>query len=111
MLKNLVGFLCKADENEAAPEWMVNSFPVIKIVLVSLLAVCAVAMIIFVLMQKTDTNGVSAISGKTDTFYNKNKGATLQGKVKVLTIIDAVCILVICVVFLILNSILPTAHA
>ena len=104
MLHNFTNYLC-ADDQAATPDWIVSSFPIIKVVLVCLLAVFAVAMIIFVLIQKSDTNGVTAISGKTDTFYNKNKGATLQGKVRVLTIIDAVCILVVCVAYLILNTI------
>lgn len=104
MLYNFANYLC-ADEQEAVSDWVRSSFPVIKVVLVSLLAVFAVAMIIFVLIQKSETNGVTAISGKSDTFYNKNKGATLQGKVRVLTIIDAVCILVVCIAYLILNTI------
>lgn len=104
MLTNFVNLICR-DENAETPEWIVNSFPVIKIVLVCILAVLAVAMIVFVLLQKSNTNGISAISGQSNTFYNKNKGATLQGKIKILTIIDAVLILVITIVFLILNSI------
>ena len=112
MLNNIAKYLGSIqpyDENKSAPDWIRSSFPVIKIVLVCILAVLAIAMIVFVLIQKSDTNGVSAITGKTDTFYNRNKGATLQGKVKVLTIIDAVCILVVCVAYLILNTIFPYA--
>lgn len=108
MLHNITGLICKAgsnDEQQATAEWIVKSFPIIKIVLVCVLAVLAIGMIIFVLLQKSNSNGVSAISGQTDTFYNKNKGATLQGKIKVLTIIDAVCILVVCVAYLVLNTI------
>ena len=69
------------------------------------LALLSIAMIVLVVIQKSDTNGVSAVTGKTDTFYNRNKGATLQGKIKVLTIITAVLIMVLCFVFLILNTI------
>ena len=104
MLLNITNFLC-ADENSATAEWIVSSFPIIKIVLVSILALLAIAMIVLVVLQKSETNGINAISGKADTFYNKNKGATLQGKIKVLTIIDAVCILVLCIVYLVLNKI------
>lgn len=102
---NYLGAVGSGDDQAATPDWIVSSFPIIKIVLVCVLAVCAIAMIIFVLIQKSDTNGVTAISGKSDTFYNKNKGATLQGKLRVLTIIDAVCILVVCIAYLILNTI------
>lgn len=104
MLFNFVNFLC-ADENAGRPDWVVNSFPIIKIVIMCVLALLSIAMIVLVVMQKSDTNGVSAVTGKTDTFYNRNKGATLQGKIKVLTIITAVLIMVLCFVFLILNTI------
>ena len=65
----------------------------------------SIAMIVFVCMQKSNQNGISAISGQTNTFYNRNKGATLQGKIKLLTIIDAVLILVVTILFLILHTI------
>jgi len=104
MLLNIANFMC-ADENSATASWIVNSFPVIKIVIVSLLALLSIVMIVLVVLQKSDTNGVSAISGNSETFYNKNKGATLQGKIRVITIIDAVLILVLCIAYLVLNKI------
>lgn len=90
-------------EREWSPA-QTHAFGVAKIVLMCVLVVLAIAMMVFVVMQKSDTNGVSAISGQSDTFYNRNKGATLQGKIKILTIIDAVLIMVLCIVFLILNT-------
>lgn len=91
--------------DQAVAPWVENSFPIIKIVLICILAVLAIAMIVFVCMQKSNENGISAISGQTNTFYNRNKGATLQGKIKIFTIIDAVLILVVTITFLILHSI------
>ena len=102
---NLFTNLICMDENSATADWIVKSFPIIKIVLVCLLAVLSVAMIIFILMQKSSTNGVSAVTGQSNTFYNRNKGATLQGKVKMLTIICAVCIMVIVIAYLIISQI------
>ena len=104
---NLLQLVCARDENAATAAWIAESFPVIKIVIMAILAVLAIAMIVLVVLQKINQNGVSAISGQTDTFYNRNKGATLQGKIKILTIIDAVCILVLCIAFLVLNTIFP----
>ena len=102
---NLFTNLICMDENAATADWIVKSFPIIKIILVCLLAVLSVAMIIFILMQKSSTNGVSAVTGQSNTFYNRNKGATLQGKVKMLTIICAVCIMVIVIAYLIISQI------
>ena len=105
MLNYFAGLLCARDANAETPDWVAKSFPIIKIVIVCVLIVLALAMIVFVIMQKSNSDGISAISGQTNTFYNKNKGATLQGKIKLLTIIDAVLILVLTVAFLILNTI------
>ncbi len=104
MLFNYVNLICK-DENAETASWIVNSFPIVKIVIMSVLALLSIAMIVLVVMQKSNTNGASAITGQSDTFYNRNKSATLQGKIKVLTIICAVCIMVLCVAFLIMNQI------
>ena len=101
---NILNFLCK-DENVGTATWVVESWPIIKIIIMCVLAVFAIAMIVLVVMQKSNSNGISAISGQTDTFYNRNKGATLQGKIKRWTVICAVVIMVLCVVFLIMTQI------
>ncbi len=103
--KENLSYLFCMDDNAATADWIVKSFPIIKIVLISLLGLLAVAMIVLILMQRSNSNGVSAITGQTNTFYNRNKGATLQGKIKVLTIICAVAIMVIVVAFLIIHGI------
>ena len=104
LMENIFALIC-ADENKATASWIVNSFPVIKAVIVGVLALLAVIMIVLTVMQKSNTNGASAITGQSNTFYNRNKGATLQGKIKILTIIDAILILVLCIAFLVLNTI------
>ena len=101
---NILNFLCK-DENAGTAAWVFDSWPIIKIVIMSILAVFAIAMIVLVVMQKSNSNGISAISGQTDTFYNRNKGATLQGKIKKWTVICAIVIMVLCVIFLVMNQI------
>ena len=101
---NIFNFVC-ADTNKEAATWVVNSFPIIKIVILCLLLILSIAMIVMIVMQKSNTNGVSAISGQSDTFYNRNKKGTLQGLIKKLTIIDAILILVLCVAFLVIHTI------
>ena len=103
-MKNFTNLICM-DANADQASWIANSFPVIKIVLVCLLAVFSIAMIIFILMQKSNTNGISAVTGQSNTFYNRNKGATLQGKIKIWTIICAIVIMVLCIIFLIMTQI------
>lgn len=93
--------------DEAVAPWIANSFPIIKIVLCVVISLLSIFMIIAVLMQKGNENGVDAITGQMNTFYNKNKGSSLQGKIKKLTVWAASILVVLCVIFLILNTIYP----
>lgn len=103
-MKNLFEFIC-ADENKAVATWVVNSFPIIKIVIMSLIALLSLTLIVLVVMQKGETNGSSALTGKTDTFYNRNKKTTLQGKIKVITIVVASIMMFLCLTFMIMSQI------
>ena len=103
MLTSL-NFLIASDK--VRPDWVVNSFPIIKLVLVCLILVCSVFMIVAMVLQQGNTNGMTGITADTsDTFYNRNKGQSMQGKIKKLTIIDAVLIMVLCIAYLVLNTI------
>lgn len=95
-----------ASEDTARAEWIVKSFPIIKIVLACLICACAIFLIIASLCQKSNAEGgTNVITGQADTFYNRNKGESLQGKIKKWTIAISITILVLCVAFLIINSI------
>lgn len=103
-MKNIFAFIC-ADDNTSRAAWIVDSFPIIKIVIMALLALLSIALIVLVVMQKGDTNGSSAITGRSDTFYNRNRKTTLQGKIKVLTVIVASVMMFLCLAFLVLSQI------
>lgn len=95
-----------AAEETAVADWIVSSFPVIKLCIVVAILLCSVFMIVSVMVQQGNTNGMTGITGdSSDTFYNRNKGKSMQGKIKKLTVIDAIAILVLCLVYLVLNSI------
>lgn len=105
-MNSFVNFVSLLAANDAEmPDWVVKSFPTIKIVLAVLICVCAIFIIVASLAQKTEAGGANAITGQADTFYNRNKGESLQGKVKRWTVIASVVILVLCVLFLIVNTI------
>ncbi len=96
--------------DKVRPDWVVKSFPVIQIVLICMLLVCAIFMIVAVTMQHGNTNGMTGITGDTsDTFYNRNKGQSMQGKIKKLTVIDSILMVALCVVYLILFQIYHVA--
>lgn len=100
--KNLSLLLESSSEK---PEWIVNSFPIIQIVIAVVLTLCSIFMIVAVVAQKGEGNGSSALTGQADTYYNRNKNSSLQGKLKKLVMIDAVLILVLSIAFVILSNI------
>ena len=102
---SILNFLL-ADENKAVSPFVENVVPVLKIVVAVVIAVCSLFMIFAVVSQKGESNGITGVTGSSaDTFYNRNKKASLQGKIKKWTIIDAIVLFVLCVAFLVLNLI------
>ena len=106
-MKNLINIL--ASDNVVAP-WVASSFPIIKLVVMCLILLCSIFMIVAVTMQHGNTNGMTGITGDTsDTFYNRNKGQSMQGKIKKLTVIDSILMVALCVLYLILFQIYHVA--
>ena len=105
-MNNFVNFISLLSANDAEmPTWVVKSFPVIKIVLAVMICLCAIFIIVATLCQKSEADGVNAITGQADTFYNRNKGASLQGRIKKWTVIVSIVILVLCILFLVVNTV------
>ncbi|MBO4323126.1 MAG: preprotein translocase subunit SecG [Clostridia bacterium] len=62
-------------------------------------ALCALFLIIVVMIQPSNSSGISAIGGQQETFYGKNKGKTLASKLKKLTVITMAVMSVLMIVF------------
>lgn len=69
----------------------------LSLVFVILSVIAAVFVIIVVIMQPGNSDGIGAISGHSETFYGKNKSKTLESKMRKLTII-AIAVLVACMI-------------
>jgi len=82
-----------------------NSFPIIRIVIISLLIILSATMIVVILLQPAKQEGVGAISGSADTFFSKNKGRTREGMLLRLTIIIAVVMFVLVLFYFVTLSI------
>ena len=74
-------------------------FPTLRIVIAIIIAVLALALVVIVLIQPSASNGVNPITGQTETFYGKNKGHTLEGLLRKLTVIFSITIAVLTVVY------------
>ena len=75
----------------------------VKIALLILIVLLSIVMVLIVLLQPSNSEGLGAISGGAETFFGKNKAKTLEGRLKKLTIIVAVALVVLCIVYAIIT--------
>lgn len=64
-----------------------------------LMAVAALAAIILILIQQGNSTGIDALGGSSETFFGKNKGKSLESKMKKWTIVSLVVLLVLSVLY------------
>ena len=76
---------------------------VVIIVLLVLMMLCAIAAIILVLFQPGNSQGIDALGGSSETFFGKNKGRSMESKMKKWTIIVLVILAVLAIVFFVLQ--------
>lgn len=82
-----------------------NLYVALSIVCIALIVLCSLFVIIVVMMQKSNSDGISSITGSSETFYGKNKSQTLDSKLKKLTVICLIVIAVLCVLYFVLGLI------
>ena len=75
---------------------------IVKGIVTLLLVAAALVLIVTVLLQPGESNGLGAIAGGAETFFGKNKAKTMEGKLALATKVSAgafiVCALVIAVI-------------
>ena len=80
-----------------------TTYYAINYTLVILMAVAALAAIILVMIQPGNSQGIDALGGTSETFYGKNKGRSIESKLKMWTIICLAVLAVLAIVFFILQ--------
>ena len=80
-------------------DFAADVFPVLRVVVAIIIAILGLALIVTVLVQPSASNGVNPITGQTETFYGKNKSRTLEGLLRKLTVIFAITIAVLTVIY------------
>ena len=60
-----------------------------------LLVITAIVLIVTVLLQPGEANGLGAIAGGAETFFGKNKAKSIEGKLALATKVSAV-VFIIC---------------
>ena len=66
------------------------------------MCVTALAAIILVLMQPANSSGIDALGGSSETFFGKNKGKSIEAKMKKWTWICLAILVVLAIIFYIL---------
>lgn len=71
-------------------------------VLTILMVIAAIILIVTVLMQSSDSDGMGALTGGSETFFGKNKNNTLEGKLALATKISAAVFVLLAIVIMVL---------
>ncbi|MED9820531.1 MAG: preprotein translocase subunit SecG [Christensenellales bacterium] len=68
---------------------------ILNVIVTVLLVLSALVLIVTVLLQPGESNGLGAIAGGAETFFGKNKAKTMEGKLALATKVSAV-VFIIC---------------
>ncbi len=88
--------------NLLVPSDFYQAYFALGIVMNVLIVLLAIAAIVFVLMQPSNSDGINAITGSSETFFGKNKGKSIESRLKQWTVICLIAIIVLSVVFYLL---------
>ncbi len=86
-----------------------NLYYGLSLACVILTVICAFFVIIVVMIQPGNSNGISALDGTSDTFYGKNKSKTVESKLKKLTVICIAIMTVLMIAFYLIAILLPVS--
>ena len=75
----------------------------LSIVMIVLMGVAALTAIILVLMQPSNSSGIDALGGSSETFFGKNKGKSIEAKMKKWTWICLTVLIIFSIAFYILQ--------
>lgn len=93
----MLGFLLNASDSVIKSG---HAQDIIQNVFTLIMAIVSLAIIVVVLMQESESGGVSAISGgSNDSFYGKNKKRSKEQILKIVTLSLGAFMLVLSVVF------------
>lgn len=75
----------------------------LSLTMIILMAVSAIAAIILILLQPSNSSGIDALGGSSETFFGKNKGKSIEAQMKKWTWICLAILVVFAIAFYILQ--------
>ena len=76
-------------------EWFVNTMKITRDVLMILVMICALAIVVCICLQTNNARGgTNVVTGITESYYAQNRGNTREGRLKRITIICSIALVV-----------------
>ena len=75
----------------------------LSIAMIVLMAISALTAIVLVLLQPSNSSGIDALGGSSETFFGKNKGKSIEAKMKKWTWICLAVLVVFSIAFYVLQ--------
>ena len=75
---NLTSLLAPMEQGDS----LYNLYFGLSLTMIILMAVSALAAIVLILMQPSNSSGIDALGGSSETFFGKNKGKSIEAKMK-----------------------------
>ena len=76
---------------------------VLRVTMIILMAVAALTAVVLVLLQPSNSSGIDALGGSSETFFGKNKGKSIEAKMKKWTWICLAILIVFAITFYLLQ--------
>ena len=87
----------------ASGEASYNLYLGLSLTMIILMGLSALAMIFLILLQPSNSTGIDALGGSSETFFGKNKGKSIEAKLKKWTWICLAILVVFAIAFYILQ--------
>lgn len=79
---------------------------IFNIIAITVMAIAAITAIVLILLQPSNSQGIDALGGSSETFFGKNKGKSIEAKMKKWTWICLIVLVVVSIAFYVLS--IPT---
>ena len=76
---------------------------ILSVAMIILMAIAALTTVVLVLLQPSNSSGIDALGGSSETFFGKNKGKSIEAKMKKWTWLCLAILIVFAIAFYILQ--------
>ena len=98
-MSNLFALLVPTTNGASYAAYRLTSF-----ILIALMGIAAIVAIILVLMQPANSTGIDALGGSGETFFGKNKGKSIESRMKKWTWICLIILAVFSIAFFVVQQ-------